>query len=257
MIVNLLRYTAVITSLCASLVACATQQNQSATSTAASPPAAAAEPAPTVTSEFSARASAIPGQCGGIERWPVKVGTDPQASHIDTSHPIETTIVKLNTLEPHRDVVEDNDEFSRMPEEMTVYKISGFLSFFRKESGSHGDQDYHLVIADRTGRFSRGRQKPTGHSIVVEIPDPDCYTGRHGDYPADSAFDAEMKQVRQEFERGISGVDGSDIPPFSIPVTVTGVTFFDFDHGQTGRAKNIIELHPVLDIEFTGTPPIS
>jgi hypothetical protein len=28
---------------------------------------------------------------------------------------------------------------------------------------------------------------------------------------------------------------------------VTGVAFFDFLHGQTGVARNGIELHPVLD----------
>jgi hypothetical protein len=27
---------------------------------------------------------------------------------------------------------------------------------------------------------------------------------------------------------------------------VTGVAFFDYDHGQTGVAPNAIELHPVL-----------
>ncbi len=27
---------------------------------------------------------------------------------------------------------------------------------------------------------------------------------------------------------------------------VTGVAFFDFDHGQTGVAPNAIELHPIL-----------
>jgi hypothetical protein len=28
--------------------------------------------------------------------------------------------------------------------------------------------------------------------------------------------------------------------------TVTGVAYFDFQHGQTGVAPNAIELHPVL-----------
>jgi hypothetical protein len=28
---------------------------------------------------------------------------------------------------------------------------------------------------------------------------------------------------------------------------VTGVAFFDYNHGQTGVAPNAIELHPVLD----------
>jgi hypothetical protein len=35
-----------------------------------------------------------------------------------------------------------------------------------------------------------------------------------------------------------------------VPVTVTGVGFFDRIHGQTGVAPNGIELHPVLDIQF-------
>jgi hypothetical protein len=36
--------------------------------------------------------------------------------------------------------------------------------------------------------------------------------------------------------------------PFS--VHVLGVGFFDFQHHQTGVAKNAIELHPVLRIDF-------
>jgi hypothetical protein len=33
-------------------------------------------------------------------------------------------------------------------------------------------------------------------------------------------------------------------------VEVTGVGLFDFFHGQTGVARNCLELHPVLDIKF-------
>jgi hypothetical protein len=32
-------------------------------------------------------------------------------------------------------------------------------------------------------------------------------------------------------------------------VRVRGVGFYDFNHGQRGRAPNCIELHPVLSIE--------
>ena len=35
-----------------------------------------------------------------------------------------------------------------------------------------------------------------------------------------------------------------------VPVIVTGVGFWDFYHGQRGRAANLVELHPVLDIQF-------
>jgi hypothetical protein len=31
-------------------------------------------------------------------------------------------------------------------------------------------------------------------------------------------------------------------------VVATGVGFYDFAHGQTGRAKNYIELHPVISL---------
>jgi hypothetical protein len=42
----------------------------------------------------------------------------------------------------------------------------------------------------------------------------------------------------------------------NVPVTVTGVGFFDFLHGQAGVAPNGIELHAVLDVQFSpsGTP---
>jgi hypothetical protein len=47
-----------------------------------------------------------------------------------------------------------------------------------------------------------------------------------------------------------------------MPVRVTGLTFYDHDHGQTGRAMNGVEIHPVIDIVFNpvptppATPPI-
>jgi hypothetical protein len=34
------------------------------------------------------------------------------------------------------------------------------------------------------------------------------------------------------------------------PVRITGVGFFDRAHGATGAAPNVIELHPVLKVEF-------
>jgi hypothetical protein len=36
------------------------------------------------------------------------------------------------------------------------------------------------------------------------------------------------------------------------PVTLQGLGFFDFAHGQDGVAPNAIELHPVISIEFHG-----
>jgi hypothetical protein len=36
----------------------------------------------------------------------------------------------------------------------------------------------------------------------------------------------------------------------STPARVTGIRFFDRMHGQTGVAPNVIELHPILKIEW-------
>ena len=36
----------------------------------------------------------------------------------------------------------------------------------------------------------------------------------------------------------------------SLTVTVRGVGFFDYSHGQIGVAPNAIELHPILQICF-------
>jgi hypothetical protein len=38
----------------------------------------------------------------------------------------------------------------------------------------------------------------------------------------------------------------------SVPVSVTGVGFFDVVHGQMGMAPNGLELHPVLKIVAAG-----
>ena len=35
-----------------------------------------------------------------------------------------------------------------------------------------------------------------------------------------------------------------------VPVTVTGVAFFDYSHNKIGRVPNPVEIHPLLDIQF-------
>jgi hypothetical protein len=41
--------------------------------------------------------------------------------------------------------------------------------------------------------------------------------------------------------------------PLCARAAVTGVAFFDFDHGQTGVAPNAVELHPVLVLRCLST----
>jgi hypothetical protein len=81
------------------------------------------------------------------------------------------------------------------------------------------DSDYHLILSDGSG-----------NSMISEIASPACV--------------------------GSSSILLSGIQTANVPVTVTGVGFFDFLHGQAGVAPNDIELHAVLDIQFgTGGTP--
>jgi hypothetical protein len=58
-----------------------------------------------------------------------------------------------------------------------------------------------------------------------------------------------VKRVRTAFDAQFGTVTGK-MKHVSVPVTVVGVGFFDFIHGQTGVAPNGIELHPVLGMCF-------
>jgi hypothetical protein len=81
--------------------------------------------------------------------------------------------------------------------------------------------------------------------MVSEIPSPvEC-----GELK-ESGHYAEFGKVRTWFEQHI-GVPTDRfkkcIPP--VKVRLTGIGFFDFNHGQTGHAPNGREIHPVLKIE--------
>jgi hypothetical protein len=184
--------------------------------------------------------------CGGTERWNVKDANDADAASVDQT-PVDSTVAALNQEKPAQ-----IDKGGRMPIEKKVFTIQGYIAFFKHE----GDDDYHVVITDDQGGYSNG------HSIVVELPDPKCFSGHSGLGPHTSVLAAGIGDARSEFEDKMANIDGTDIPAKSIPVTVTGVAFFDFFHNQTGHSviqklgtqSKVIELHPVIGIDFTNAP---
>jgi hypothetical protein len=126
-----------------------------------------------------------------------------------------------------------------------VWQLTATLQTFRRES----DGDYHLVIADD--------QKNT---MIAEIPNP-------GDITTPSHFAEQIASARTAFDDHFQIVEStggptapaapglSEAPQFQqaeVPVTLTGLGFFDFKHGQLGVAPNAIELHPVINIVFGG-----
>ena len=173
-----------------------------------------------VTAGGSEGGGTVLGHCG-VERWPVKTGTDTDAGKINLS-PVPTTIAHMVALQAP---LNPSNTSRVAPTELTNYTINATLTGFKVE----GDNDYHLVISDGT------------RTMIVELPNSGCVGSR-------SPLRAQISQARAKFDSRYTA--GPSIQTVSVAVTVTGVGFFDRLHGQTGVAPNGIELHPVLNIDF-------
>jgi hypothetical protein len=164
-----------------------------------------------------------------VERWSVKTGTDADAHLVNLQSITQTTITTL-TAQPAPSTLPSNNRVQ--PTETTVFQLHDTLTEFKLES----DSDYHLVLSDGAG-----------HTMIAEIPDPACVG-------SSSPLLSDIQSARSEFDARYTPT--TSFQTVNVPVTVTGVGFFDFLHGQTGVAPNGIELHSVLDVQFgaSGTP---
>lgn len=159
----------------------------------------------------------------GVERWAVKTLTDPGANQV-TLVPQASTIADLVSIAPPK---EPTDRVG--PTETTTFKISGTLIFAKQEA----DGDYHLVLEDGSS-----------NTMIVESPSPSCAGG--------SVVLGQITEVRAAIDKRLPELAAGQVIKPGLPVTVTGVGFFDRLHGQTGVAPNGIELHPLTSIEFAG-----
>src|SRR3954447_2931863 len=100
---------------------------------------------------------------------------------------------------------------TRLPFERHVYTVIAAVVLVRPED----DSDLHVVL------------QSGGNHMITEAPSPSC--DRH----ATPYRRRKMRAARQHVR-------------LCARARVTGVAFFDFDHGQTGVAANAIELHPIL-----------
>ena len=171
---------------------------------------------------------ALNGSCG-VERWSVKTGTDADASLINLQSTSQTTIASLISL-PAPSTLPANNRVQ--PTETTVFQVQAMLTEYKLEA----DSDYHLILSDSSG-----------NTLISEIPAPACVG-------SSSILLPDIQNARSEFDARYTPTSTFQIA--NVPVTITGVGFFDFLHGQTGVAPNGIELHAVLDVQFGsgGTP---
>jgi hypothetical protein len=157
----------------------------------------------------------------GTERWPVKTGTDSQASAIDVTHASDTLIA---TLTGYPAPPNGGPMSSRIaPQETTEWRLRNVtLTGYKLEA----DSDFHLVISD-------GQR-----TMIVEIPDPGCVGST-------SPFTSKIQAARTAF---LAKHTPGSWQTANETISVVGAGFFDVPHGQTGVAANAIELHPVLGI---------
>jgi hypothetical protein len=174
------------------------------------------------TEEVVANAHSLTGSCG-VERWAVKTGTDADSGAINLSSVTPTTIASLGSLTAPGSLPANNRV---QPTETTVFQIQATLVEFKLEA----DSDYHLVLSDGSG-----------HTMIGEIPDPTCVG-------AGSVLASQITNSRNAFDAKYTAT--GSFQTVNVPVTVTGVGFFDFLHGQTGVAPNGIELHAVTNVQF-------
>jgi hypothetical protein len=178
------------------------------------------------------------------QRWPVKTGADAGAANLVTQLPVAGTIAGMVALAVPAVLPPE----ARSPgAEETVWELNSTLTGYKHES----DGDYHLVIADGQG-----------NTMIAEIPDPAALA-------PGSFFAPQITAARQVFDNQFglqlaAAAQSAAAPQFAaaamapalVPasesVTVRGLGFFDFAHGQDGVAPNAIELHPVISIEFHG-----
>ncbi|HWF44320.1 MAG TPA: hypothetical protein VG537_06740 [Candidatus Kapabacteria bacterium] len=158
----------------------------------------------------------------GVERWQVKTLTDADAASIDWT-PIASSIRDQDTNVQ----VSVQEETPRMKFEEQVVSIPCTIVAFKQED----DSDIHLVL-----------RNALADSMIAEIPNLSC--AEAGTSPRAADFQSAHDWVTSHL-----GIPKSDFKSSNISVTVTGVLFQDFPHGQKGHANNYREIHPVIRIE--------
>ncbi len=224
----------------------------------------------------------------GVERWPVKTGQDPDRAKVGKNvidgndlgaGIVESTVEELGSL-PRPAGLEvpsaDPPEFQKVRDgvtEVTIWRIEATIIALKHEK----DGDYHLVLEGPSGGSMVG-EIPTPTSAFIgdspwannisqarqEIDDklvkhlsPSDFVLMNGKYVPRGAVSfqpLESADPRLSFQTPLPG-SGQTQPLFATqiaptPARITGVGFFDRAHGQTGAAPNVMELHPVLKIEW-------
>ena len=125
---------------------------------------------------------------------------------------------------------------NRYAEEFLTVRFRCHIKEYKEESGSKGDNDYHVVLEDIDN---------PNITMVAEIPDPTCPKVKK------SHFLKNFKQARKMIDDNtISERDGVWHKVTNKEYSIYGVLYRDNQHGnQESQLPNFVEIHPVLEIK--------
>ncbi|MCX6626868.1 MAG: hypothetical protein NTW28_04460 [Candidatus Solibacter sp.] len=189
----------------------------------------------------------------GVERWPIKTSVPDGTSF---SKPDKVAIGDLLALPDAPGVVHNDKRYqsARIPAkagdkfpEGKLVTTTGWLYLV----GGEGDGDYHIQIS---GSASTG-----DHCLIVEVPNPDPkFTASTDLRPK---FAAVREFIKAKMLAGKDPSTAGSVMTHPVPVTVTGILFYDDSHvgtpprGKKGmKAATLWELHPVTAIAFAPKP---
>ncbi len=172
----------------------------------------------------------------GGDRWAVKTGADLDAHKVKLT-PQKSTIEKLLALTRPKSIplVGEAPAFQEKrvePVETSTFTVEADLAQVRLMP----DGDYRVVI-----------QGASGKQIVLEMPDPDpTRTSPNSPflYGIKSAREALKSRITPETtQKAVKG-----------HLRVTGIGFFSRAWGKNKPDGNMIQLHPVLQVEWLDEP---
>jgi len=137
---------------------------------------------------------------------------------VDMNTVAPVTITALNALQAHCSGLPEERTFR---EEFHVFEISGIVL----RTTNQPDRDISIALAD---------PHDVARTIVAAVVEPTCAGA------IDSPFRSLLQEARLQYLR-LGALTGQI-------VRIRGVGFFNFDHGQTGRSRSCIEMHPVVSI---------
>jgi len=163
---------------------------------------------------------ANPSAACGTERWSVKVLSDPASAQLSLA-PRRTTVAAFNAT-PRHQVGPGTPRIAGL--ETTLWDVRATVCLLKHER----DEDLHVVVADSPAGCQKQGGRFVGPTAIAESPSASC--------AAPSRFRTALRTARKAVEQWQPGDQ----------VHIRAAGFQDFDHGQTGHARNGQELHPIL-----------